>query len=59
MTSVLGFIAVQDMTKVMEIIRTESYEQVMILTATTIAYFILIKAAGGLLSRIRYGAEDN
>ena len=42
LTSVVGYISVQDMTKVFETIRNESYELFVPLLATTLVYFILV-----------------
>ncbi len=42
-TSVVGYIAVRDMTKVFDILRTESLETGLPLVATTVVYFALIK----------------
>ena len=48
MTSVVGYISVQDMTKVFNSIRTESLETAMPLFVTTVTYFLII----ALISRI-------
>ncbi len=48
MTSVVGYISVQDMTKVFNNIRTESLETAMPLFVTTVTYFLIIS----LISRI-------
>ncbi|MBO6114552.1 MAG: transporter substrate-binding domain-containing protein [Lachnospiraceae bacterium] len=43
MTSVVGYIAVYDMTKIFEVIKKESLETTLPLLATTVVYFIIIK----------------
>ena len=52
MTSVVGYIAVQDLTKVYDIIRSESYEVLMPLFAVTIAYFLLIRLVTLIFKRL-------
>ncbi|MBQ8118374.1 MAG: transporter substrate-binding domain-containing protein [Lachnospiraceae bacterium] len=49
-TSVVGYIAVQDMTKVFERIRMESYETLLPLCVTTAVYFLVIKLVGKLVT---------
>ena len=56
-TSVVGYIAVWDMTKVFDILRTESLETGMPLVATTIVYFILIKLIS-MCFKPRYGKKE-
>lgn len=48
-TSVAGYIAVQDLVSVLDAIRMESYEILMPLAAATIVYFVLIKVVTLLL----------
>ncbi len=52
MTSVVGYIAVQDLTKVYDIIRSESYEVLLPLFTVTIAYFLLIRLITWLFKRV-------
>ena len=50
MTSVVGYVSVQDMTKVVDTIRLESYELALPLFLTTIVYFVIIAIFSKLVS---------
>ena len=51
-TAVVGYIAVQDLTKMGDIIRSRTYEAFFPLIAVTIIYFILEMALGALINRV-------
>ena len=51
-TSIVGYIAVQDLTKMGDIIRSRTYEAFFPLIAVTIIYFTLEGIIGALISRI-------
>lgn len=50
MTSIVGYIAIQDLTKVSDIIRSRTYEAFFPLIATAILYFLLAYAVAALLA---------
>ncbi len=52
MTSVVGYIAIQDLTKMSDIIRSRTYEAFFPLIATALIYFAIAYAAAYLLSHI-------
>ena len=52
MTSVVGYIAIQDLTKMSDIIRSRTYEAFFPLIATALIYFVIAYAMAYLLSRI-------
>lgn len=52
MTSVVGYIAVQDLTKVSDIIRSQTYDALMPLLFTAAVYFLLSWALAQLIGRI-------
>ena len=52
MTSIVGYIAVQDLTKMSDIIRARTYEAFFPLIATAVIYFILSALLTGLLKAI-------
>ena len=52
MTSVVGYIAIQDLTKMSDIIRSRTYEAFFPLIATAIIYFIIAYAMVWLLTRV-------
>lgn len=52
MTSVVGYIAVQDLTKVSDIIRSQTYDALMPLLLTAAVYFLLSWALAQLIGRI-------
>ena len=51
-TSIVGYIAVQDLTKMGDIVRSRTYEAFFPLIAVTIVYFVLEGLLGFLVSRI-------
>ena len=51
-TAVVGYIAVQDLTKMGDIVRSRTYEAFFPLIAVTVIYFALEGLIGGLVSRI-------
>ena len=51
-TAVVGYIAVYDMTKIFDVIRTQSLEIGIPLLFTTLAYFIIIKIVNVIICRI-------
>lgn len=59
MTSIVGYIAVQDLTKMSDIIRSRTYEAFFPLIATAIIYFILTALLTGLLRVIEIKVEPN
>ncbi|MDD4092132.1 MAG: ABC transporter permease subunit [Smithellaceae bacterium] len=52
MTSVVGYIAIQDLTKMSDIIRSRTYEAFFPLIATALIYFVLAYLMAGLLSLV-------
>lgn len=59
MTSIVGYIAVQDITKMSDIIRSCTYEAFFPLIATAIIYFIISWALMMLLKAIEIKVEPN
>ena len=51
-TSIVGYIAVQDLTKMGDIVRSRTYEAFFPLIAITVIYFVLEGLLGVLVSRI-------
>jgi len=51
-TAIVGYIAVQDLTKMGDIVRSRTYEAFFPLIAVTIIYFVLEELVGMLVSRI-------
>ena len=51
-TAIVGYIAVQDLTKMGDIVRSRTYEAFFPLIAVTIIYFVLEELVGLLVSRI-------
>ena len=51
-TSVVGYIAVQDLTKVSDIIRSRTFQAFFPLLATAVVYFAIIALCGWVLSRL-------
>ena len=54
-TAVVGYIAVQDLTKMGDIVRSRTYEAFFPLIAVTIIYFLLEGLIGIVLSKISAG----
>ncbi len=54
-TAVVGYIAVQDLTKMGDIVRSRTYEAFFPLIAVTVIYFLLEALIGFLVSRISLG----
>jgi len=54
-TAIVGYIAVQDLTKMGDIVRSRTYEAFFPLIAVTIIYFVLEELVGLLVSRITIG----
>ncbi len=54
-TAIVGYIAVQDLTKMGDIVRSRTYEAFFPLIAVTIIYFLLEGLIGFLISRISLG----
>lgn len=52
MTSVVGYLAIQDLTKMSDIIRSRTYEAFFPLIATALIYFLVASALTSLLTRI-------
>ncbi|HLZ20184.1 MAG TPA: hypothetical protein VKO67_11245, partial [Smithellaceae bacterium] len=52
MTSVVGYIAIQDLTKMSDIIRSRTYEAFFPLIATALIYFVIAYAMTYLLSMV-------
>ena len=52
MTSVVGYIAIQDLTKMSDIIRSRTYEAFFPLIATALIYFVMAYLMAGLLSLV-------
>ena len=59
MTSVVGYVAVQDLTKMSDIIRSRTYEAFFPLIATAIIYFLLTALLTGLLKIVEVRVEPN
>lgn len=59
MTSVVGYIAVQDLTKMSDIIRSRTYEAFFPLIATAIIYFILAALLTALLRAVELKVEPD
>lgn len=57
MTSVVGYIAIQDLTKVSDIIRSRTLEAFFPLIATAVLYFIVANILTLLLSRVEIGLD--
>ena len=51
-TAIVGYIAVQDLTKMGDIVRSRTYEAFFPLIAITIIYFVLEELIGLVVSRI-------
>ena len=51
-TAIVGYIAVQDLTKMGDIVRSRTYEAFFPLIAVTVIYFVLEGLIGFLVSRI-------
>jgi len=51
-TAIVGYIAVQDLTKMGDIVRSRTYEAFFPLIAVTVIYFMLEELVGALVSRI-------
>ncbi len=56
-TSIVGYIAVQDLTKMGDIVRSRTYEAFFPLIAVTVIYFMLEGLIGLLVSRISVGFD--
>jgi polar amino acid transport system substrate-binding protein len=56
-TAVVGYIAVNDLTKMGDIIRSNTYEAFFPLIATAVIYFILTWIAALLLNRVKQKFE--
>ncbi len=54
MTSVVGYIAIQDLTKMSDIIRSRTYEAFFPLIATALIYFLVAAALTSLLTRLEF-----
>lgn len=54
-TAIVGYIAVQDLTKIGDIVRSRTYEAFFPLIAVTIIYFALEELVGLLVRRIAIG----
>ena len=59
MTSVVGYIAVQDLTKISDIIRSRTYEAFFPLISTALIYFLLSALLSALLRRIELRLEPD
>jgi polar amino acid transport system substrate-binding protein len=57
MTSVVGYIAIQDLTKMSDIILSRTYEAFFPLIATALIYFVIAYAATHLLSRVEMSVD--
>lgn len=57
MTSIVGYIAVQDLTKMSDIIRSRTYEAFFPLIATAVIYFVLAAALTSLLKAVELKLE--
>ena len=53
-TSIVGYIAVQDLTKMGDIVRSRTYEAFFPLIAITVIYFLLEGLLGFLVSRLSF-----
>ena len=51
-TSIVGFIAIQDLTKVTDIIRTQTYNSLIPLVVVGLLYFLLAKLIGWVVDRL-------
>ncbi len=56
-TAIVGYIAVQDLTKMGDIVRSRTYEAFFPLIAITVIYFVLEGLFGFAVSRIRVGID--
>ena len=56
-TAIVGYIAVQDLTKMGDIVRSRTYEAFFPLIAVTIIYFLLEGLLGFLISRINVSID--
>ena len=56
-TAVVGYVAVQDLTKMGDIVRSRTYEAFFPLIAVTVIYFLLEGILGFLVSRIQINAD--
>ena len=54
-TAIVGYIAVQDLTKMSDIVRSRTYEAFFPLIAVTVIYFVLEGLIGFVVSRISIG----
>ncbi len=59
MTSIIGYIAVQDLTKMSDIIRSRTYEAFFPLIATAVIYFLLASLLTGLLKSVELKVRPN
>ncbi|OPY66040.1 MAG: Octopine transport system permease protein OccM [Syntrophorhabdaceae bacterium PtaU1.Bin034] len=59
MTSVVGYIAVQDLTKISDIIRSRTYEAFFPLVATALIYFVIAYAMAFLLSLVEMRVDPS
>lgn len=59
MTSVVGYIAVQDLTKMSDLIRSRTYDAFFPLIASAIIYFLLATLLTSLLTAIEFKIEPN
>ena len=59
MTSVVGYIAVQDLTKMSDIIRSRTYEAFFPLISTAVIYFLIAWLLTSLLKPIEHRVEPN
>ncbi|MEN6639010.1 MAG: hypothetical protein ABFC95_07425 [Smithella sp.] len=57
MTSVVGYIAIQDLTKISDIIRSRTYEAFFPLLATALIYFVIAYAMACLLSLVEMNVD--
>lgn len=56
-TSVVGYIAVQDLTKVSDIIRSRTFEAMFPLISTALVYFLIIFILTGIVSQIEFKVD--
>ena len=56
-TAVVGYVTVQDLTKVSDIVRSRTYEAFFPLIATAIIYFLLAGCLTQLVRRLEFGAD--
>ena len=54
MTSVVGYIAIQDLTKMSDIIRSRTYEAFFPLIVTAIIYFVTAHLLASILTYVEY-----